>query len=250
MKVTVDDLVQVRSVLVCLEDMTGFETIVDTLSKETLYYATSNCINALAEILGPEYTEKKLRSVGSSSRDSAGDFQIFSRKLLVGVMSEKYSITDQAMINKENNLPFDLVFVNFGEKRFENFSREDVGAYNLMVSAAYNFSRVMVLSDSHDYPFFVKKVKTNAEIIAANNYFPGDNGSNIATDIKTRFQAAQKVISSAKMLIASFPELDENYLEDKFDLFVKSEILGKKTLQKNRISREAEIIGGMLGASV
>ena len=187
----IDDLVDVRYILISVSDKRGLDDFIPRLLKISpgiFIYSTGGSYNKIKSILG-ESAATCLRQVSQYTgqpETQGGLVKTLDFKIYLGLLTETYNDDHQADLRRTGAVSIDMVIGNLYPFK-ETISKEgvtveeargniDIGGPCMIRAAAKNFIRVAPVVDPQDYDMILSDMKTN-------------NGS---ISLRLRFQLAQK----------------------------------------------------------
>ena len=187
----IDDLVNVRHVLVSVSDKTGLDKFIPGLAglnSQIKIFSTGGTFNAIREILG-EAADRHLTQVSEYTgqpETQGGLVKTLDFKIYLGLLTETYNDAHQADLKRTTAVPIDMVVVNLYPFK-ETISKAgvtveqargniDIGGPCMIRASAKNFIRVASVVDPSDYETIISEMK--------------ENSGSISLDL--RFQLAQK----------------------------------------------------------
>jgi len=191
----VDDWVSVQNVLISVSDKQGLEILVPGLvsvNQALKIFSTGGTYKKIAEILGPEQSEKHLVKVSDYTgqpETQGGLVKTLDFKIYLGLLTETYNQDHQQDLERTRAVAIDMVVVNLypfsqtvaqaGVSVEEARANIDIGGPCMVRASAKNYLRVASVTDPADYPRVIKKMRTSGGRL----------------DIKTRFGLAQKAFA-------------------------------------------------------
>lgn len=187
----IDDLVDVRHILISVSDKRGLDDFIPRLLKINpgiFIYSTGGSYNKIKSILG-EAAATCLRQVSQYTgqpETQGGLVKTLDFKIYLGLLTETYNDDHQADLRRTGAVSIDMVIGNLYPFK-ETISKKgvtveeargniDIGGPCMIRAAAKNFIRVAPVVDPLDYDTILSDMKTN-------------NGS---ISLRLRFQLAQK----------------------------------------------------------
>lgn len=187
----IDDLVDVRHILISVSDKTGLDDFIPRLRKikpGIFIYSTGGSYNKIRSILGKECANS-LRQVSQYTgqpETQGGLVKTLDFKIYLGLLTERYNDDHQADLSRTGAVPIDMVIGNLYPFK-ETISKEgvtveeargniDIGGPCMIRAAAKNFIRVASVVDPLDYDTVLSDMTKH-------------NGS---ISFQLRFQLAQK----------------------------------------------------------
>lgn len=169
----IDDLVQVRQVLISVSDKTGLELLVPGLLETNpaiRIYSTGGTYTRLKEILGTaaEGCLTQVSDYTGQPETQGGLVKTLDFKIYLGLLTETYNPEHQADLQRTNAVAIDMVVVNLYpfqsaiadpavtvEKARGNI---DIGGPCMVRASAKNFIRVASVVDPGDYERIVNEL--------------------------------------------------------------------------------------------
>ncbi len=173
----IDDLVEVKNVIISVSDKSGLERLVPelvSLIPEIKIYSTGGTFSRIKEILA-EKAEKHLVQISDYTGQpemQGGLVKTLDWKIYLGLLSETYNPAHNQDLEKYSAVKFDLVIVNLYP--FENTIAQpdataemaraniDIGGPCMIRASAKNFIRVCVVVDPKDYELLLDELKANS----------------------------------------------------------------------------------------
>ena len=176
----IDDLIQVKHVLVSVSDKSGLEVFIPELievNPEIQFFSTGGTHSKIKEILGKE-AEACLTQVSAYTgqpETQGGLVKTLDFKIYLGLLTETYNEDHWKDLKRTSSVPIDMVVVNLYPFK-ETISREgvtveqtrgniDIGGPCMIRASAKNYLRVASVVDPSDYPMIVSKMSANRGFI-------------------------------------------------------------------------------------
>lgn len=204
----IDDLVELRHVLVSVSDKTGLETLIPELTgvvPDITIFSTGGTYEKIASLM-PSDSPAGLVQVSQYTgqpETQGGLVKTLDFKIYLGLLTETYNEAHQADLKRTGAVPIDMVIVNLypfqqtiaGEGVTVESARGniDIGGPCMIRAAAKNFIRVASVVDPADYEGIIEELKAN-------------NGR---TTLSTRAALAKKAFSHT----AGYDRAIADYLE-------------------------------------
>jgi phosphoribosylaminoimidazolecarboxamide formyltransferase/IMP cyclohydrolase len=163
----VDEWVRVQRVLVSVWDKTGLAELVPGLvdvNPDVHFYSTGGTYRAIAEVLGPEGSDRHLRRVSDYTgqpETQGGLVKTLDFKIYLGLLTETHNEAHQADLARTSAVPIDMVVVNLYPFEATVSRRDvtveearaniDIGGPCMLRAAAKNYLRVAPVVDPADY---------------------------------------------------------------------------------------------------
>jgi phosphoribosylaminoimidazolecarboxamide formyltransferase/IMP cyclohydrolase len=204
---TIDDRVQVRTVLASVSDKSGLETLVPgmlSVNPRLQILSTGGTYAAIASILGPRAsgTLRQVSDYTGQPEMQGGLVKTLDFRIYLGLLAETYNPAHSADLERTGAVPIDMVVVNLypfaqaitraGADFEDARGNIDIGGPCMVRAAAKNFHRVAVLCDTADYGPVLEELRSGG----------GSLG------LETRFRLAQ----SAFRMTASYDAAIAGYL--------------------------------------
>ncbi|MBN2391720.1 MAG: hypothetical protein JXR84_13425 [Anaerolineae bacterium] len=191
----VDNLVDIRHVLLSVSDKTGLEVLIPGLvavNPDIRFYSTGGTYARVSEILGAMGTARHLMQVSDYTgqpETQGGLVKTLDFKIYLGLLTETYNEAHRADLVRTTAIPIDMVVVNLYP--FEaTVAREevtveearaniDIGGPCMLRAAAKNYLRVTPIVDPADYAPLLSKLRANRG----------------ALDLQMRFEYARKAFA-------------------------------------------------------
>jgi phosphoribosylaminoimidazolecarboxamide formyltransferase/IMP cyclohydrolase len=169
----IDDLVQVRQILISVSDKTGLELLVPGLLKVNpaiRIYSTGGTYTRIKEILGTaaDGCLTQVSDYTGQPETQGGLVKTLDFKIYLGLLTETYNPDHQADLHRTNAVAIDMVVVNLYpfqsaiadpavtvEKARGNI---DIGGPCMVRASAKNFIRVASVVDPGDYERIVNEL--------------------------------------------------------------------------------------------
>jgi phosphoribosylaminoimidazolecarboxamide formyltransferase/IMP cyclohydrolase len=182
----VDDLVQVRHVLVSVSDKRGLDAFVPQLvsvNPEIKLFSTGGTFSAIKEILG-DSAARHLTQVSDYTgqpETQGGLVKTLDFKIYLGLLTETYNNSHQADLERTGSVAIDMVIGNLYPFK-ETISKPDVtverargnidiGGPCMIRASAKNFIRVASVVDPDDYNAIISELKANKGALSLNLRF-------------------------------------------------------------------------------
>ncbi len=191
----VDNLVDIKRVLLSVSDKTGLETLIPGLvamNPDIQFYSTGGTYTRVSEILGGRGTAQHLMQVSDYTgqpETQGGLVKTLDFKIYLGLLTETYNEAHHADLVRTKAIPIDMVVVNLypfvGTVTREGVTVEearaniDIGGPAMIRAAAKNYLRVASVVDPADYALLLGKLRANRG----------------ALDLQTRFEFARKAFA-------------------------------------------------------
>lgn len=166
----IDEMVQVKNVLISLSDKTGLEDLVSGLVRtcpEVTFYSTGGTYQALEKILGPK--SSRLQSISDYTGQpemQGGLVKTLDFKIYLGLLSETYNEHHRKDLERTLGVNFDLVVVNLypfestvaqsGVTPEDARANIDIGGPTMLRAAAKNYLRTAPVCDPSFYTTLLK----------------------------------------------------------------------------------------------
>lgn len=174
----IDDLVEVKHILVSVSDKSGLEDFIPALSEINpliRIYSTGGTFDRIRDILGPDRAGRHLTQVSEYTGQpemQGGLVKTLDFKIYLGLLSETYNPAHTDDLQRMQAVPIDMVAVNLYPFQ-ETISREgtsteearaniDIGGPCMIRAAAKNFIRVASVVSPEDYPTIISELKKNS----------------------------------------------------------------------------------------
>ncbi|RPJ09792.1 MAG: hypothetical protein EHM28_00490 [Spirochaetaceae bacterium] len=170
----IDDLVNVKNVLISVFDKEGLSDFVPGLLAavpDIMFYSTGGTFNFLKELLG-EKAGKHLKAVSDYTGQpemQGGLVKTLDFKIYLGLLSETYNEAHQADLARTKAVAIDMVVVNLypfnqvikkqGITPEEARTNIDIGGPCMIRASAKNHLRVASVTDRADYPLILAELK-------------------------------------------------------------------------------------------
>ncbi len=191
----VDDWIRPRHVLVSVSDKRDLQVLVNgllSINDNLRIFSTGGTHKRIAEVLGPEQSEKHLIRVSDYTgqpETQGGLVKTLDFKIYLGLLTETYNHAHQGDLQRTNAVPIDMVVCNLYPFK-EAIAQPDVtvetaranidiGGPCMVRASAKNYLRVLSVTDPGDYESIIKKLK--------------QSGGRI--DLKARFALARKAFA-------------------------------------------------------
>ncbi len=209
---TIDQLVEVRNVLVSVSDKRGLDLFIPRLlsiNPGMKILSTGGTFNAIKGILGERASENLIQvsDYTGQPETQGGLVKTLDFKIYLGLLTETYNPAHQQDLERTRAVTIDMVVVNLYpfqetvseagvtvEKARGNI---DIGGPCMIRAAAKNFLRVAPVVDPFDYETIVETMKANAG----------------RTDLALRYRLAQK----AFLKTAEYDRAIAGYLTERID---------------------------------
>lgn len=187
----VDNLVEIKNVLVSVYNKSHLEILVNALCKvnpEVCFYATGNSFSFLKNLFSAEQASQLIAISDYTGQPEmqGGLVKTLDYKIYLGLLAETYNSAHQKDLKQNKAVVFDMVICNLypfqdiiskPDISFEEARAYiDIGGPTMIRAAAKNFHRVAVVCDYKDYNHL-------AELIIH---------SSCKIDLTTRFALARK----------------------------------------------------------
>jgi len=176
----IDDLIQVKHVLVSVSDKSGLEVFIPELievNPEIQFFSTGGTYSKIKEILGKE-AEACLTQVSAYTgqpETQGGLVKTLDFKIYLGLLTETYNEDHRKDLKRTSSVPIDMVVVNLYPFK-ETISQEgvtveqargniDIGGPCMIRASAKNYLRVASVVDPSDYPMIVSEMSANRGFI-------------------------------------------------------------------------------------
>jgi len=194
----IDDLVNVRHVLVSVSDKRDLDVFIPQLvgiNPEVSIYSTGGTYTKLKEILGPKAASNltQVSDYTGQPETQGGLVKTLDFKIYLGLLTETYNASHEEDLKRTNAVPIDMVVVNLYPFK-ETISKPDVtveqargnidiGGPCMIRASAKNFLRVAPVVDPSDYKNILSELKSNGGTIS----------------LELRFRLAQKAFEHTAM---------------------------------------------------
>jgi len=191
----VDNLVDIKHVLLSVSDKTGLETLIPglvTMNPDIQFYSTGGTYARISEILGAVGTARHLMQVSDYTRQpetQGGLVKTLDFKIYLGLLTETYNEAHHADLVRTKAIPIDMVVVNLypfeatvareGVTVEEARANIDIGGPSMLRAAAKNYLRVTPIVNPADYAPLLSKLRANRG----------------ALDLQARFEYARKAFA-------------------------------------------------------
>ena len=176
----IDDLIQVKHVLVSVSDKSGLEVFIPELievNPEIQFFSTGGTYSKIKDLLGKD-AEACLTQVSAYTgqpETQGGLVKTLDFKIYLGLLTETYNEDHREDLKRTSSVPIDMVVVNLYPFK-ETISREgvtveqargniDIGGPCMIRASAKNYLRVASVVDPSDYPMIVSKMSANRGFI-------------------------------------------------------------------------------------
>jgi len=176
----IDDLIQVKHVLVSVSDKSGLEVFIPELievNPEIQFFSTGGTYSKIKEILGKE-AEACLTQVSAYTgqpETQGGLVKTLDFKIYLGLLTETYNEDHRKDLKRTSSVPIDMVVVNLYPFK-ETISQEgvtveqargniDIGGPCMIRASAKNYLRVASVVDPSDYPMIMSEMSANRGFI-------------------------------------------------------------------------------------
>jgi len=182
-----DDLVQVRHVLISVSDKGGLDSLVRGLLErcpEVVILSTGGTYARIAEILGEELAAchlKKVSDYTGQPETQGGLVKTLDFKIYLGLLTERYNEAHQGDLERTGAVPIDLVVVNLypfketvakeGVTVEQGRANVDIGGPCMLRASAKNYLRVSVVVDPGDYDRLLQELGENSGALSLNTRF-------------------------------------------------------------------------------
>ncbi|WP_321493540.1 hypothetical protein [uncultured Desulfobacter sp.] len=171
----IDDLVEIKTVLVSVSDKSGLATFIPGLleiNPDITILSTGGTYSQIKEIIGPEAQErlKQVSEYTGQPETQGGLVKTLDFKIYLGLLTETYNPAHQDDLKRTHALPIDMVVVNlypFAQTiakksvSVENARGNiDIGGPTMIRAAAKNFIRVASVVDPKSYDGILEVLKT------------------------------------------------------------------------------------------
>ncbi len=206
----IDNLVNVKTVLISVSDKSGLETFIPALlgiNPDIRILSTGGTYNKIKEILGNKagVILTQVSDYTGQPETKGGLVKTLDFKIYLGILTETYNDSHQNDLKRTDARPIDMVIVNlypFEETiKKEGVTAEmargniDIGGPCMIRASAKNCLRVASVVDPADYDAIIDELTLNKGM----------------TTLKTRFRLAQKAFSHT----ADYDRTIANYLGQK-----------------------------------
>ncbi len=187
----IDDLVDVRHILISVSDKMGLDNFIPRLRKikpGAFIYSTGGSYNTIKSILGKAGSTclRQVSQYTGQPETQGGLVKTLDFKIYLGLLTERYNEDHQADLRRTGAVSIDMVIGNLYPFK-ETISKEgvtveeargniDIGGPCMIRAAAKNFIRVASVVDPKDYDTILSDMTTH-------------NGS---ISLQLRFQLAKK----------------------------------------------------------
>ncbi len=191
----IDNLVELKHVLISVSDKTGLETFIPGLLKtnpEITIYSTGGTYGKILDILGEEKSSKHLVQVSDYTgqpETQGGLVKTLDFKIYLGILTETYNENHQADLVRTRAVALDMVICNLypfaatvakeGVTVEEARSNIDIGGPTMVRASAKNYLRVSSVVDPKDYSDILGKLEATGGKL----------------DLETRFKLSCKAFS-------------------------------------------------------
>ncbi len=172
----IDDLVNVRHVLVSVSDKSGLDSFIPRLleiNPGIRIFSTGGTFGRIREILGPK-SDSCLMQVSDYTgqpETQGGLVKTLDFKIYLGLLTETYNDAHQADLERTASVPIDMVVVNLYPFK-ETISKQgvtveqargniDIGGPCMIRASAKNFIRVASVVDPSDYETILSELQAN-----------------------------------------------------------------------------------------
>jgi phosphoribosylaminoimidazolecarboxamide formyltransferase/IMP cyclohydrolase len=187
----IDDLVQIKHVLVSVSDKTGLEEFIPELLKihsGVKFFSTGGTYSRIKEILDSDahLCLTQVSDYTGQPEAQGGLVKTLDFKIYLGLLTETYNDAHENDLQRTGAVPIDMVVVNLYPFK-ETISKQgvtveeargniDIGGPCMITAAAKNFLRVAPVVDPLDYAMIISQMELNK------GFLP----------LKLRFHLAQK----------------------------------------------------------
>jgi phosphoribosylaminoimidazolecarboxamide formyltransferase/IMP cyclohydrolase len=190
----IEDLVEVRQVLISVSDKTGLENFVPQLLElcpRARILSTGGTFARLAEILGPAAARRlvQVSDYTGQPETQGGLVKTLDFKIYLGLLTETFNPDHQRDLKRTNAQPIDMVVVNLypfqdtvarpGVTVEQARANIDIGGPCMIRAAAKNHLRVASVVSPRDYPKILREL----------------NDHHGSVTLKLRFNLAQKAFA-------------------------------------------------------
>ncbi len=174
----IDDLVEVKHILVSVSDKSGLEDFIPALievNPSIRIYSTGGTFDRIRDILGPDRANRHLTQVSEYTGQpemQGGLVKTLDFKIYLGLLSETYNPAHNDDLQRVKAVPIDMVAVNLypfqetisrqGASTEEARGNIDIGGPCMIRAAAKNFIRVASVVSPDDYPTIISELKKNS----------------------------------------------------------------------------------------
>ena len=170
----IDDLVDVRNVLVSVSDKSGLDVLIPKLVKTipaVRIFSTGGTYQAIRDILGEASAERLVQVSAYTGQPEmqGGLVKTLDFKIYLGLLSETYNEEHQKDMARTGAVPIDMVVVNLYpfQKTVERPDATpesargniDIGGPCMVRAAAKNFIRVASVTDPRDYVRILRELR-------------------------------------------------------------------------------------------
>ena len=210
----IDDMIQIKHVLVSVSDKTGLEEFIPKLLKinpGVKIFSTGGTYSRIKEILDSDakLCLTQVSDYTGQPETQGGLVKTLDFKIYLGLLTETYNDAHEKDLQRTGSVPIDMVVVNLYPFR-ETISKQgvtveqargniDIGGPCMIRAAAKNMLRVAPIVDPLDYDMIISHMKSNNGFIS----------------LELRFRLAQKAFEHTAVYdrtIAGF--LDSKSFED------------------------------------
>ncbi len=172
----IDNLVNLRHVLVSVSNKSGLETFIPDLvaiNPDLRIFSTGGTFSRLREILGESAADRltQVSAYTGQPETQGGLVKTLDFKIYLGLLTETYNDAHQADLKRTGSVPIDMVVVNLypfkatiaktGVTVEQARGNIDIGGPCMIRAAAKNFIRVAAVVDPSDYDGILSELKTN-----------------------------------------------------------------------------------------
>jgi len=161
----IDDLVQVKNVLISLSDKSGLEIFVQSLMKfcpGVCFYSTGGTYKTLETLLGPGHPQLiSISDYTGQPEMQGGLVKTLDFKIYLGLLSETYNEHHVKDLSRTAGVNFDLVAVNLypfestvsaqGVTPEDARANIDIGGPTMLRASAKNYLRTAAVCDPASY---------------------------------------------------------------------------------------------------
>ena len=172
----IDNLVNLRHVLVSVSDKSGLENFIPRLleiNPGVRIFSTGGTYGRLKEILGPKAADclMQVSEYTGQPETQGGLVKTLDFKIYLGLLTETYNDAHQADLERTASVPIDMVIVNLYPFK-ETISQPgvtveqargniDIGGPCMIRASAKNFIRVASVVDPADYETILSELQAN-----------------------------------------------------------------------------------------
>lgn len=173
---TIDDLINVKTVLISVSDKTGLDGFIPQLTDilpDVQILSTGGTYNYIKEILGPRHSAflTQVSDYTGQPETQGGLVKTLDFKIYLGLLTETYNADHQNDLKRANARAIDMAIVNLypfketiakaGATPENARGNIDIGGPCMIRAAAKNFIRVAAVVNPKDYPLLLNELETH-----------------------------------------------------------------------------------------